>query len=107
MQAELVVEFLDLCGRNAESRPQFGVLLILERDNGIETVITARELDDDQDGILGPRLVGRRRGRCRTAQKGWHGQAPGDQTAGRQRSLQEVSARGVHDYSSLSEVRSP
>ena len=41
-----------------QRRPELGVLGVLERDDGVEAVVAAGELDDDEDGVLARRLVG-------------------------------------------------
>ncbi len=98
MQAQLVVDFLDLGCAQLQRRSQLGVFRIFERYNCVEAIVAAVQLDDDEDGVLGPGLVreGRRRGR--SAHKEWYVEAPGDDTAGGQRRLQKRATIRIHDW---------
>ena len=79
MQAELIVDLLDLGLGLLQGRPQLGVFRIVEGDDGVQAVVAAGELDDDEDGVLGAGLVGGGSGGGRAAQEAGHGQAPADQ----------------------------
>src|SRR5581483_9150822 len=77
---------------NLERRPELGVLRVGERDDGVQAVVAAGELDDDEDGVFRPRLAGLAGGPGGAAEERRHGGAEGDE-AGR---LQKFAAARRH-----------
>ena len=55
VQAEFVVDANDLGRLKPEGRPESAVLIVLVRDDGIEPVVPAGHLENDEDRVL-PRL---------------------------------------------------
>ncbi len=58
MQRDIVVDLLDLVLRLLERRPQFGVFGIFDGNDGVQAVVAAGALYDDEDGVLGAALRG-------------------------------------------------
>jgi hypothetical protein len=52
VQAQFVVDLDDLGRLNAEGRAELVVQVVAVRDDGVEPVVAAGHLDDDQDGVL-------------------------------------------------------
>lgn len=57
----MIVQFFHAILGNFQRRTKFGIFLIRIGDDGIEAIVAAGELNDDQDGILRPGLFGVRR----------------------------------------------
>src|SRR5207302_6966628 len=87
--------------------PQLGVFRIFERNDRVQPVVAASELDDDKDGVLcaGLACVGRSEGRA--AEEGGNAQSQCNQAA----VSQEIAAVHGHDrilaigYTSLKRQR--
>ena len=76
MQADLIVDLPELIGGQLERRPELGILRIGKWHDGVQAVVSAGELDHDQDRVLGTLLVGERRCQGRPGQKRRNGQTP-------------------------------
>src|SRR5262249_26979255 len=76
------------------------VVVVVERHEGVEAVVAAVKLDDDEDAALGPgvRFGGDGTGRARQEQ--WHAGAASYQ--GRGAEAQKVAAGQAHEGSPLS-----
>ena len=72
MQADLVVDLLDLRARRWRASAGLRVVGVLEGHDGVQAVVAAGQLDDDEDGVLAARLV-RRSGRRRRRGSGTPG----------------------------------
>jgi acyl transferase domain-containing protein len=59
VQADVVVDLLDLRFGLAERRPQFTVFVVSVGDDGVEAIVAARKLDDDQHRVPGSTPAGR------------------------------------------------
>jgi len=77
VQGEAVVELVQLGGGLLQLGPVLFVVVVLEGDDGVEAVVAAVELDDDQDvaGVALGRLGGQQVGGV--GQEGGHGGAAG------------------------------
>ena len=87
VQADAIVDLLHLAGRDRELRPALAVLVVAVGHHGVQPVVAAVKLDDDQDaalragrlagqGIGGPgqeqrdrRAAGQKRGRAQAQAK--------------------------------------
>src|SRR5579875_2515594 len=96
MQAEMIVDFLDLGRELAQSRPQFDIFRVLEWNYGIQTVVTAGQLDDNENGILGAGLVRGGHSGSGTTQKDRSTETPTDQADAAQRRFQEITTIRSH-----------
>src|SRR5262249_14088265 len=92
---DLIGEFLDLRSRLLQRGAVLGIERVLERDDGIEAVVSAVQLDHHEDGVLGAGLVP---GRCVSggaADEQGRGQPQGHAA----RASEEVASRLAHDRS--------
>ena len=78
--------------RLLQGRPQPRVIRIVVRDDGVEPVIAAGELNDDENRVAGPSALGRRRLGRRPTQKVGQNAVEGDETTPRGRDLQKFTA---------------
>src|SRR5262249_12164069 len=85
MKTEGVVDLLELIRREFQGRAQLGVLRIRERHDGVEAIVAAGELNDNEDRIFGARLPSRWCRECRPSEESRHADAPGNQAAGFQK----------------------
>src|SRR5262245_11211233 len=93
MEPQVVVDLLDLGRRDLQRRTQFGIIRILERNDGVEAVVAAVKFDDDEDGVLGPFLAERGGRQGGPVDETRNVQSPRHQ-AGDRRGSQKVAARG-------------
>jgi hypothetical protein len=69
VQADVVGQLLHLIFGNGDGRADLVVRVVLERDDGVEAVVPAGELQHDQHGVLRTACVGRSRGERRAAEE--------------------------------------
>ena len=88
MQTEAILEAENLILWDRDRRAVLVIKLILERDDGVEAVVAAGELHDDEDGVFRAGLA-RRRGRMgRTPEECRHGRAEAE----KRRGFQEIAS---------------
>ncbi len=56
MQAELVVDLLEILRRNSQGLAELGIAVVGVRHDGVQAVVAAGELHDDEHGFLAPGL---------------------------------------------------
>ena len=61
VQAEMIVQLDDLPGAEAEGRARLEIEIVAKRDDGVQAVVPAAQLDDDEDVRIRLR-AGRARG---------------------------------------------
>ena len=82
MQTEAVFEAENLVLGDRDRRAVLVIKLVLERDDGIQAVVAARELHDDEDGVFRAGLA-RSRGRVgRTPEERRHGRTETEKRRG-------------------------
>src|SRR5262249_8719137 len=99
MESQIVVDFLEILGRDFQRGPVLGIKLILEGHHSIQPVVAAGELNNYEDGVLGDALSQQRSSGRRAGDEPRSGQSPGNQTT-RGRRLEKF-ASVEHRFSPL------
>src|SRR5207249_11166087 len=79
VEAEVLTDALHLVLGNGKRGTELVVVVVLERDDGVEAVVAAGELHDDEAGVLGALLVGGRCGEGRAAEERRHAGAKAEE----------------------------